>query len=183
MMGDGGREAGPFQWPFVGLAVLMLLLILTTPSLLGVGAHSAGSPTTSAELVVYRAVHGDRTDFYVMGVETTGFQALRLGLAAIPSWPFQGTPQNLTWTHWSNATDSISVSVNSSAPLVAVNATAVFVDAQGGTAEYQGMYAFNVTANSLLIEPLTPGLSPGVTSFAVTDLPEPLPLLEVAAPP
>ncbi len=178
-----GREAGPLQWPFVGLAVLLILLIVTTPSLLGVGTHSAGAPNTSPELVVYRSAHGAGTSFALTGVEITGYKSLRISTGPLPRWPYTGPIRDLMWSNWSNATDSISTTISANATWIAVNATAVFEDLSGGIAVYQGVYAFNVTATTIYLTALTPTLSPGTPSLAVVDLPEPLPLLEVSTTP
>jgi hypothetical protein len=177
-----GRVAGAVQWPFVGLSVLLVLLILTTPGLLRFGAPGGASAATSAVLIVDRPPGANATHFYLEGLASTRYSHLALAAVALARWPVPPTGANVTFRNWTNATDSLNVDLISSADPLAVNVSAQLVDANGVVTTYYGVYAFNITGASVLLESLSPGLDPGTTSLLVTNLPEPLPLLEVSSP-
>lgn len=181
-MNGSPRFPGPVQWPFIGLAVLLLLLILTTPGLMSLGNRSASSPSTVAELEIYRGPDAGPLHFYVRGVDPTPYARISVGFAPVRAWP-PAPSANLSWGNWTNQTDTLSVSSISSLDPVAVNVTAVFVDATGASVLYRGVYAFNVTASTVVILPLLPGLSPSIPAVPLLDLPEPLPLLAVPGSP
>jgi hypothetical protein len=167
--------SGPLQWPFIGLAVLLVLLILATPELIAVGP-SAGSPQTVAVLILDQTPGANGTHFYVESLSVLRYTTITLGVAEHVSWPVPDRGLNLTWDRWSNTTESLVALISSPANPVAVNVTAIYIDPAGATAIYRGVYAFNTTGGQTYIESLLPGLDPGVSSL-VLNSPEPLPLL------
>jgi hypothetical protein len=177
--GSPASSGAPLQWPLLGVVVLLVLLILLTPGLLGLGQPSAGSPATQAVLIVDRAPGTNETHFYLQGVATLRYARLDLGLAIPPSWPVVSAA-GLHWDDWVNQTDSLSVSVASAQAPVAVNVTAEFVDANGAVGYFLGAYAFEVLGPTIYLASLTPGLDPGTSSLPLTDLPQSLPLLASA---
>lgn len=170
-------ESGPLQWPFVGLAVLLVLLVLATPGLLGLGKPTAGSLGSEPVLDLYRSTAGNATHFYVHGVTSVAYAQVDVGLARLPSWPGPLGGVGLAWSNWTNQTDTLSVSVVSAVNPVAVNVSVEFVDPSGMRALYVGVYVFNVSAGTVYLASLLPALNPGLSSLAVTDLPQSLPLL------
>ena len=177
-MTDELHPPGPFQWPFIGIAVLLVLLILATPGLL---STPAGSPATQAVLVVDWVPMGNHTHAYrfaVEGVALTRYDHLALGISVRMPWPVPRDGVGLNWTLWVNQSFGVTVSTSSLANPIAVNVTAEIVDTSGTTALYIGVYAFNATGSTLAIQSLIPTLDPGTPTLAVASLPQSLPLLE-----
>ncbi|MCI4363622.1 MAG: hypothetical protein L3K13_04885 [Thermoplasmata archaeon] len=176
--------AGPVQWPLIGVATLLVLLLLLTPSLLSPGSPVAGSPQTQAVLVVFygAAGAGNQSEFQVQGVEPAVYAHIWVGIAHAIPWPPVHGGRNLTFGRWVNTTNQFSDSVLASPMPLAVNVTAVFTDRSGGTAYYVGLYAFNVSGSSLVILTLTPSLAgEAPASLPLSELPVPLPLALVPA--
>ena len=172
-----GEPPPPAPWGLLGIAVLLLLLILATPGLLGgVGEPTAGSPGTVAVLWL-DSVPGQGTHFYVEGVAHARYAEIHLATSPLPSWPVPSASSNLTWGGWVNGTDIVILATSRMANPVAVNVTAVFVDASGTTVYYLGAYAFLTTSTTVRIQSLTGGLDPGAAEYSLTSLPVPLPLL------
>ncbi|HEV2316312.1 MAG TPA: hypothetical protein VGV89_01890 [Thermoplasmata archaeon] len=177
-MSDEIAAAGPFQWPFIGIAVLLVLLLLATPSLL---STPAGSPATEAVLVVDWVPTGNHTHafrFTVEGVTLTRYDRLSLALATRLPWPVPRDGAGLNWSLWNNLSNSVTVALSSTADPVAVNVSAEIVDASGASALYLGVYAFNASGSTVALQSLLANLDPGTPTLAVTQLPESLPLLE-----
>ncbi|MCI4346003.1 MAG: hypothetical protein L3K07_04550 [Thermoplasmata archaeon] len=176
--------AGPVQWPLIGVATLLVLLLLLTPSLLSPGSPVAGSPQTQAVLVVYFGAAGNRTqaEFQVQGVEPAVYAHISVGIARALPWPPVDGGRALSFGRWVNTSNEFSNSVLASPMPLAVNVTAIFTDRSGGTAYYVGLYAFNVSGSSLVILALTPSLMGNApTSLPLSELPFPLPLALVPA--
>lgn len=135
-------------WPFVGVTVLLVVFILVTPVLLSIG--SAPGITSEAELIVDRVAGEPNLHFYVRALGSTDrYAEIRLGLADDFGWDGSGgVPwSTLVWGAWTNESDVLELSLNSSANPVAVNVTALFVSS-GGNALYVGILAFFVSGSS-----------------------------------
>jgi hypothetical protein len=170
--------SGPVQWPFLGVVVLLILLIFATPGLLAVGQPNAGSPATQAVLVLYRGPGANYTEFHVQGVSFLAYHRISVGIASqFSGWPVVAHGSHLNFTRWVNVSDSLSVQADSGANPVAINVSAVFVDSSGGSVQYFGLYAFNLTGSTYVIQPLLTGLDSGSPSLRLSDLPQGLPLL------
>ena len=142
-----------FPLPFLGVVLLLVVLILVTPSLLSTGAPSAGSLQTQAELIVDRTVQENVTHLYLRGLGIVRFASMSLSLATNLTWPVAGLP-TYGPTTWANLT--LSLTAVTSANPVAVNISATFVDDQGVRVRYVGAYAFYVTAGTLQTAALLP---------------------------
>jgi hypothetical protein len=172
-----GAPIHPAQWAFAGLAVLLALLVLATPGLLGgVGGPTAGSPATEAALWI-DATPGNVTHFYVEGIAHVRYAEIRVATGALAVWPVVGGLGTVRWSAWTNGSDVVVLATNTPANPVAVNVSAVYVDATGTTVYYLGAYALYTTDSSLRIQPLMNGLDPGTPDYALSDLPGVLPLL------
>jgi hypothetical protein len=175
---DEPSPSGPFQWPFIGIVVLLVLLILATPGLL---STPAGSPATQAVLVVDWVATGNHSHGYrftVEGVALTRYDRISLGIAVRMPWPVPRDGADLRWSSWVNESGVVAVATNATGNPVAVNVTAEIVDASGTMALYVGVYAFNSTGSVLDLQSLLPTLDPGTSTLPVGSLPESLPLLE-----
>ena len=132
-------------WPFVGVAVLLVILILVTPILLSTSGHPAPGVLTEAILVVDRVPGGNVTYFYVVAYgEAIRYAGIQIGVAVNFSW--NGGSVNwsgLRWSEFHNASDTVTVSFNSSSDPVAVNVSASYVSS-AGNALYVGELAFYV---------------------------------------
>lgn len=171
---DAVRELFPV--PFLGVVLLLIVLILVTPSLLSTGAPSAGSLQTQAELIVDRSLQENVTHLYLRGLGIVRFASLSIAVATNTSWPVGAAPI-YDEIHAGNLT--LSLSVVTPANPVAVNVSATFIDAQGVQVVYVGEYAFYVSGPTL--ETVT--LLPSETSVGPTPLTSlPLTLLLPQAP-
>jgi len=163
-------------WPFVGVAVLLVVFILVTPVLLSI---SSPGLTSNAELIVDRSPSGTGFNFYVRAIGTTDrYTEVRLGLATGFAWdgirpvPWSG----LDWTSWTNQSDTLEIETTSAANPVAVNVSAQYVSS-GGNALYVGVLAFYVAGNpvsgqTLFIATATSGISvPSSAAFSNVTLP------------
>lgn len=169
--GLGGRSSRQLQWPFVGVVVLLIVLILLTPNLF---AASAGGLQTQAQLVVDRPTAGGSTSFYVESIGTsTRYQSVSVGLSALPSWPYRGTASDLTRWNWINGSDTLVLVVRNATNPVAVNVTVKYTDPSGVTAVYTGVYGFFVNATTQDLEAMTllPGGGAPPATTPVRDLP------------
>lgn len=146
MRRDWSRYA---PWPFVGVAILLVILILVTPILLSTGGHPAPGVLTEAILVIDRVPGGNVTYFYVVAYgEAIRYSGIRVGLANDFSWN-RGSVNwsGLRWTTFHNASESVALPFNTTSNPVAVNVSAYYVSA-GGNALYVGELAFYVTGSS-----------------------------------
>jgi hypothetical protein len=178
-----GRDLGKyFPGPLVGIALLLALLIVFTPFLTSYGQPTAGSIFSQAELVL-DALPGETTvHFYVHGLGTTArYASISVGLDYNFSWTGGWPSGNLTWTNWTNGSNVLVVTGNTSRLPAAVNITADYVNA-GVSAVYAGQFALNVTASSgtdtLYVVSNTAGI--GDFSTPVSDLPVPITLVLVS---
>jgi hypothetical protein len=170
--------------PFVGAAVLLLVLIVLTPALLTIGSSGPGV-LTQAELIVDRVPGGNATHFYVRGyASTVRYAQIWVGIASDFTWSGTGSPPwaNLTWKTWQNESDTLSLSFVSFANPVAVNITAYYTSS-GGTAVYVGILAFSLGSGpagpTLFAATSTSGISvPGTTSVDNSSLPLPILLVQ-----
>lgn len=135
-------------WPFVGAAILLVILILLTPILVPTG-HPAPGVLTEAILVVDRIPGGNTTYFYVIAYgEAIRYAGIWVGVATNFSWNSGAVNwTGLSWTAYHNATDTVSLAFNSSRNPVAVNVDACYVY-PGGNALYGGELAFFVGPSS-----------------------------------
>lgn len=131
-------------WPFVGVAVLLVILVLLTPILLSVG--QPGPVVTRAELVVDRLPGANTTRFYVIGYgEGIRYAGIWVGVASNFVWYGSGSVNwsALRWSTYYNASDVVALAFNSSSNPVAVNVTAYY-ESSTGNAVYAGEIAFYV---------------------------------------
>jgi hypothetical protein len=159
-----------FPTPFVAIVALLVVLIVLTPNLLSSAAPSAGSLATEAELVVDRVVGANATHFYVHGIADVRYSSIVVSLAANFSWSAPPSLPNLSFRTAVNETDVLVTLVTSSANPVAVNVTAVYVDAAGSMVSFVGVFAFDVAAGVLYETQYVP-LGSGSSSTPVSDLP------------
>lgn len=186
---NGGPPAGDARsrsrppWLLIGLAAILIVLILATPGLLSLNNPTAGSPATEAVLVLDRPPVGNTTHLYVEGVSDVRYASISLGLATNLSWPAPSQGAGLRWVRWANASETLEDSLVCASNPIAVNVTAYYVDSSGGEVEYVGLYAFNTTGSTMVIEPLLPGLSSGASTLPLAALPQSMPLLLVPVGP
>ncbi len=170
--------------PFVGAAVLLLLLILLTPALLSIEGSGPGV-LTEAELVVDRVAGLNATHFYVRAYGTTvRYSSITVGVASNFSWDGVGNPTwaQLSWTRWWNETEVVVLGFLTSSNPVAVNINATY-SSSGGTAYYLGIVAFYLgpgpTGETLYASSPTAGLSvPSASPADNSTLPLPILLVE-----
>ncbi|MCI4338983.1 MAG: hypothetical protein L3J68_01445 [Thermoplasmata archaeon] len=173
------RFAQWFPWPFVAIAVLLIVLIVATPIL--TGQPVGGIFYTQAYLVVDGLPGNDSTHFYVRGLSTTArYSEINLGLAWGFNWTGSFPSGPLNWTDWTNATSVLSIDRLASEDPVAVNVTALYT-ANGVNALYVGVLAVDVSIPSgstiavFSIVSDTTGINP--YSNTVTNLPYSIPLV------
>jgi hypothetical protein len=159
------------QWPFVGVAVLLVALILLTPNLF---LSSSPGLETRAELVVDRASVSRNTTFYVESIGTsTRYQSIIVGLAPLPVWPYKGSMSTLSGWSWTNGTDTLVLTASEPVNPVAVNVTVKYTDPAGVTTEYVGVYGFYLNSTTLTLDAMTllPGTSAPPAATPLADLP------------
>jgi hypothetical protein len=166
-----GTTSRQLQWPFVGVVVLLILLIILTPDLF---SSAASGLQTRAQLIVERVAPGGNTSFYVESIGTsTVYQAIDVALAPLPSWPYAGSGTGLrNWT-WTNATNTlVLVATNAMNPVV-VNVTVKYTGTSGVSTEYVGVYGFYLNATTLTLDAvnLLPGGTAPPASTPLADLP------------
>ncbi len=165
-----------FPWPFVGVAVLLVVLILLTPNLLSAGGGpAAGSLETQAELIVDRTVADPTLHIYLTGLGIVRYASLSLAWSTNFSWPPPTTVASGNWTNRTWANQSLTLQGATVLDPVAVNVSAVYVDPSGATVWYTGLFAFHVANGLLYTVELAPGASP-VSPTALTNLPLAFPL-------
>jgi hypothetical protein len=156
-------------WPFVGVAVLLVILILVTPILLSTSGHPAPGVLTEATLVVDRVPGQNVTSFYVIAYgEAIRYSGIHVGVAVGFVW--NGGSVNwsaLRWSTYHNVSNAVALPFNSSNNPVAVNVSAYY-QSSGGNALYVGELAFYVgggrAASSVYSVSATPGVfAPGPT--------------------
>ncbi len=159
------------QWPFVGVVALLVVLILLTPTL---SSSSAGSLTTTPELVVDRAPGSNDSVFYVTSLSvSTRYSTIAIGLLDGLPWPYHGTLTGLSGWNWTNATDVLVLSTSTTANPVAVNVSVKYVDPSGAVAVYAGAFAFylNSTSTQFVTLTLLVGATGPTVLTPVADLP------------
>lgn len=132
-------------WPFVGAAILLVILILVTPILVSTG-HPAPGVLTQAILDVDRVPGGDVTNFYVVAYgEAIRYAGIWVGVAENFLWDGSGSLDwtSLHWTIYHNATNVITLAFNSTSNPIALNVSAYYVTS-GASAFYVGELAFFV---------------------------------------
>ncbi|MCI4325752.1 MAG: hypothetical protein L3K00_07755 [Thermoplasmata archaeon] len=159
-----------FPTPFVAIVALLVVLIVLTPNLLSSAAPSAGSLPTEAELEVDRVVGGNATHFYVRGLGDVRYTSIAVSLAANFSWPAPPSMGNLSFGRPVTETNVLVTLVTTGANPVAVNVTAVYVDAAGTQVSFVGVFAFDLAAGILYETPYIPAGS-GSSATPVDDLP------------
>ena len=156
-------------WPFVGVAVLLVILILVTPILLSTGTHPAPGVLTEAILVVDRVPGENLTFFYVLAYgEAIRYSGVRVGVADDFGW--NGGSVNwsgLRWTTYHNVSNTVAVPFNSSSNPVAVNVSAHYLSS-AGNALYVGELAFYVGQSSSGATVYSSSATPGVFAPAPT---------------
>ncbi len=171
--GGGGRIEAYAPLPFVGVALLLVVLIIATPLL--TGSSGSGGLVDEAVLVVDALPGNNSTHYYVRGLSTTTrYAELNLGFAVGFAWTGSFPTGPLTWTEWTNASSVLSVDRAVDDDPVAVNVTALFTS-NGVNSLYVGVLAFEVaipaggTTEMLTVVSATSGISG--FSTPVADLP------------
>ncbi|MCI4340693.1 MAG: hypothetical protein L3K06_03280 [Thermoplasmata archaeon] len=154
-----GDWARFFPLPFVGVAVLLVLLILLTPNLLLGGGPAAGSLATQAELTVDHPSDGNVTHFYINGLGTVRYEEIRAMVCTNVSWPAPATLANLSWENATWGHEVLAAEFTSTANPILVNVTATYVDAAGAAVEFYGLFEFYVGNGALEARALAAGLS------------------------
>jgi len=176
--GAGGRrrieDVAPL--PFVGVALLLVVLIVATPVL--TGQSNGGGVLTQPEVVVDALPGNLSTHYYVRGLSTTArYAEINLGFAYGFNWTGAFPSGPLNWTGWQNASSVLAVDQTVSDDPVAVNVTALY-SVNGVNALYGGVLAFYVgTPAGSTTEMLTVvSATSGIAGFStpVTDLPVPI---------
>lgn len=171
-----------FPWPFVGVVMLLVVLVLITPSLLSAGGGAgAGSIEAQGELVVDNVPGEAPLHFYVHGFGMVRYATISIAWITNFTWP---PPTGLAASNWTNRTtvnETLVVAVTLPTDPVALNVSAVYVDPSGQTVWYSGLFAFHLSASTLFTVDLAPGASP-VSPTAVTNLPIAFPLTASAVP-
>jgi hypothetical protein len=166
-----GASSRSLQWPFVGVVVLLLVLIILTPDLF---SSDTSGLQTRAQLIVERVAQENNTSYYVESIGTsTVYASISVGLARLPSWPYTGTTSGLSnWT-WTNGTETLVLVATNAMNPVAVNVTVKYLAASGLTTEYVGAYGFdiNATTMTLLAVNLLPGGTAPAASTPLSELP------------
>ncbi|MGI0071942.1 MAG: hypothetical protein ACRECT_07780 [Thermoplasmata archaeon] len=184
-MNRPGRLGQYFPLPFVSATLLLVALILLTPVLYANGQPAAGSVLSQAELVIDALPGNSSTHFYVHGLSTTArYAEIRMGFVTDFNWTgaFPGGPLN--WTNWTNGTSVLSVTNEIGRGPVAVNVTALY-SANGVNAYYVGLVAVDLgtppgsSTDTLTVVSGTSGIAG--FSTAVTNLPVPIPLVDVGS--
>ena len=171
-----------FPWPFVGLVVLLVVLVLITPSLLSTGGGAgAGSLEAQAELVVDQPGTGAPLHFYVHGLGMVRYATISIGWTTNLSWPPPASVAQLNWTNRTTENGTLDVILTVPVNPVALNVSAVYVDSAGQTAWYTGLYAFRLSSDTLFTVDLAPGAS-AVSPTAVANLPIAFPLTGSSVP-
>lgn len=159
------------QWPFVGIAVLLIALIILTPDLFSAG--SAGLQTR-AQLIVERASPGGNTSFYVESIGTsTLYASIRVSFAALPNWPYKGSVGALGNWSWTNGSETLVLVAETGINPVAINVTVNYTVSTGLTTEYVGTYAFFLNSTTLSLEAMSllTGSAAPPASTPLADLP------------
>jgi hypothetical protein len=139
------------QWPFVGVVVLLLVLIVLTPNLINAGGPSAGSLETQAVLVVDRVTGSNVTHFYVHGLGTARYVSISVALARPALWPAPARASLLNWTNVSFDTQTLGVTVRTTADPVGVNVTATYLDPAGVRVVYVGVYVVHGIGTTIFV--------------------------------
>jgi hypothetical protein len=176
------RLGNAFPVPFVGVAVLLLLLILVTPNLLSTGPPAAGSLSATAEFVVDRVPGSNLTHVYIYGLSTVRYTVIRLHVATNVSWPAPGDTRGFNWTQGANATNALVLAYDTSASPVAFNVTAVYTDAAGAAIAYRGAFELDYLPPTLYVVGLSPPDLTGTTAETINPSSTPLNFLLVAGP-
>ncbi|HZY70435.1 MAG TPA: hypothetical protein VFF67_05595 [Thermoplasmata archaeon] len=167
------RVARWFPLPFVGVALLLVLLIFLTPNLLSSGSPGAGSIGTTAQFVVDRVPSSNVTHVYVYGLSSVRYTAIRLWVATNVSWPPTPSPARFHWASATNGSNVLVVTFASTADPVGFNVTAVYTDAAGTAVEYGGVFAVHYAAPTLFVDDLSGGTVSATTEY-LTPTSEPL---------
>ncbi len=181
--GGGTRFEEFAPLPFVGVALLLVVLIIATPLL--TGQPTAGGPLTQAELIVDALPGNNSTHYYVRGLSTTArYDEINLGFAFGFPWTGSFPSGRLNWTNWTNASGVLSVDRVAPYDPVAVNVTALYT-VNGVNSLYAGLLAFDVgvapggTTESLTVVSATSGI--GGFSTPISSLPVPILLAYVGS--
>jgi hypothetical protein len=186
-MPNGGPTERFLQWPLMGVAALLSMLILLTPGLLPSSATpAAGSLESTAVLVVDRVTGGpvgNETRFYLEGLAPVRYWHLHIRLDFRVKWPAPASARDLAWQTWTNATDSLVVNATTGANPIGVNVSALYVDAAGARVLYSGIYVFFASPSSVAVATLTPALvGAAPTTIPLPSPPQPLPLAVAPVP-
>jgi len=167
----GGASSRQLQWPFIGVVVLLVVLIILTPNLFSSGGAGL---QTRAQLIVERAAPDGNTTFYVESIGTsTLYQSITVGLAPLPTWPYTGTSSELRGWTWTNASEALVLIATSARNPVAINVTVKYANPSGVPTEYVGVYGFDLNETTLTLQSvnLLPGASAPPPSTPLADLP------------
>jgi hypothetical protein len=180
MATSAGSARTPNHWPFLGIVVILIVLILLTPTLTP-GGPPAGSVPTQGSVVVDHRSGSNTTHLYVRGLGTVRYQSIDVGLSSNVSWPAPPNAKNLTFTNWTNQTYVVVLGVSYVSNPTALNVSVVYVDQSGTTATFIGLFVLFVQLDVLYVTPMLPGLA-GIPPTPLVDLPVSL-LLETAPSP
>jgi hypothetical protein len=174
------RDLGRFfPIPLVGTVVLLLALIVLTPSLIAAGGPPpAGSLETEAELIVDRVAGNATTHFYIHGLGLVRYQSITVALGTNTTWPPPSSPSAIRWNPASWWNDSLAVVTSSPIDPVAINITALYVDSMGARIWFLGVFVFHVSGDTVYVA----ALLSGATSIPPTPLASlPLPIILLAS--
>jgi hypothetical protein len=178
--------SGPLQWPFVGLAVVLVLFIAATPWLLGLGTNAASSPGTQAIVTVDRtgglgSPGPNATHIYIWGVSTnTQYAWINASVSTRPVYLPLAPGVPIPWQS-TNVSDTLVLGLKSTVNPLLLNVSAEYVDSAGTTVLYYGVYWLNVTTNAITVQSLTPNLTVGGATLPI-GTPSSLPLLSRPLP-
>lgn len=176
------RYAELFPWPFVAISVLLVVVVLLTPSLLSTGGGAgAGSIEAQAELVVDQVPGAAPLHFYVQGFGMVRYASIAIAWTTALGWPPPASAAGLSWMNRSVANGTLVLAVTVPGTPVAVNVTAVYVDSTGLRVWYSGIYAFHLAGDTLFTVDLAPGAT-AVSPTAVSNLPIAFPLAGSSVP-
>jgi hypothetical protein len=162
-----------FPLPYVSIVVLLIVLILVTPNLV---STQAGSLCSEAQLLVdwTGGPSANFTHFYLRGICSVRYASIMLGVGTNASSPGAFSPpasatsfrfDNVTW-----ANGTIQAMATTALDPVALNVSAVYVDASMASVTFVGTFAFDENGGRLFYVsyPISGG---GVASAPVSSLP------------
>ena len=168
------QGSGLNHWPFIAVALLLVVLILVTPSL--TGQTPTSSLSTRPELIVDQPANS--TDLYVRGIGSVRYASVSVGLDVNAPWPPPAVATNLTFSNWTDRNNTLEVQAVVVATTFAVNVSVLYVAPDGSSAMFAGVFVIHFAQGFLYVAALMPGFGT-ISPTPVTELPLSL-LLPVA---